>query len=204
MLHCLKFHSHPHQYSLLFPLYATHFVFIFVYPFSWVNIARLINFAHDFTFDSNRMSRDAVNRVFHTSHRVKTSSGCWLSRIPLQCLWLKFFFFHESVAKQNVNWLISRKLKSRDAKSSHKFTWFSVCARLIVRSPHMNAAKSWEKSFIVLSKVKFQLINCCVMASKFIQFTFIGQWLRTLIFNSNDNDEKETKSKYFRFVSVFD
>lgn len=58
-------------------------VFNFVYSFSWVNIARLINFAHDFTFDSNRMSRDAVNRICHTSHRVKTSSGSWLSRIPL-------------------------------------------------------------------------------------------------------------------------
>lgn len=153
-------------------------------------------------FQSNEPGR----RQSRFSHFSSRENFKWLliKSNTITMFMAQIFFFHESVAKQNVNWLISRKLKSRDAKSSHKFTWFSVCARLIVRSPHMNAAKSWEKSFIVLSKVKFQLINCCVMASKFIQFTFIGQWLRTLIFNSNDNDEKETKSKYFRFVSVFD
>lgn len=101
---CIEFHSQPHQYSILLPFTTQCSVFNFVYSV----IARLINFAHDFTFDSNRMSRDAVNRVCHTSsHRVKTSSD-WLIKsdtITLQCLWhenIFIFFMKASPNKMEI------------------------------------------------------------------------------------------------------
>lgn len=160
-------------------------------------------------FQSNEPGRPQ-SRLSHFSSRGNVK---WLliksDTIIMFMVWLEnicIYFYVESVAEKNGNLLISSNSEvEMRIRVINSRGFQCVRAWLSIRHTRMRLKVEWNRLlfyFIILSKVKFQLVNCYVMVSKFIQFTFIGQWLRTpanieIRAMNDDNDEKETKSKYF-------